>query len=159
MTATETDLDEAARRKPDFRAGPAVRLCGGRDWTLPRVTYVGWHYAEGPDGRAAMEPTCEVRGAEGDWIAYSKLVAGFAGAVTAHAAALALYELAAYLLGRNYDLADRDLARLLRLVPPGLPGHAENRAMWTRLSDLAVGSDPDAPATAGGAPAAAAPTA
>ena len=132
-------LDEAALRRPEFAEGVPVRLWDGQEWTLPRPTLSGFYPRRGPDGRWQAAPglACGEGGAD-----YNELVDAWLDAEDPLDQLGRLMEVAAHLLLVNYDLADRDLARLLFRVPATDPRYDECAAMWSSVAEVALGRGP-----------------
>lgn len=137
------DLDEVARRRPDFAGGVPVRMADGREWTLakPLVTF---GYSSGEMG---FDVFLEAPGADGYAEAIRELEeAGEAGdmarVVRAHLA------LGAALLRRNYTLSDHEVGALLRFAYD--PGHAEAYARKDAVVAVARGEAPKPPAATSG---------
>jgi hypothetical protein len=123
-------LDEAALRRPDFRAGVAVTLGDGREWTLrhplfrrtPEVDASG-RLAFGA-GRLALTPRY-------DELMDELFEPGESGGLRLDSALGIAVEL---LLG-NYGLAPEALATLL----PWEPDNEANMEMWTTIIGVASG--------------------
>lgn len=109
-TVPESELAplEKSRRRPEFVAGHPVTLADGQTWYLPSVP-------------AKVFPLFDETGKYGGIGARSSfndpefdaLMAAWMEATSRYAEFGALFGLAIYLLGRNYDLSPEDFQRLL----------------------------------------------
>lgn len=129
-------LDEQALRREDFAEGVEVKLWDGQIWTLPRPVLSGFYPKRKHDGTFEASTGFQF-GPE-----YDRLLDAFIDSTDGLERMGLLFSLAAYLLGRNYDVADADLPRLLYRVVADDPRQEENFEMWQILSDIALGNAP-----------------
>jgi len=126
-------LDERSARKPGFREGPRLVLGDGQEWTLPRP-WLRLYPVRGADGQLT------VGGGPGYGPDYDELVDQLVDCDPGDTSRrLTLqFRMAACLLERNYQLADRDLKRLLAvdLADPA----CEER--WSRINQVLLGHGP-----------------
>jgi hypothetical protein len=126
-------LDERALRRPGFSEGPRIVLGDGQGWTLPRP-WLRLYPVRASDGGFTLGGGLGY-GADFDDLV-DRLVDCEPDDIPAR---LALqFQMAACLLCRNYDLADRDLRRLLAidLADPA----CEDR--WARINQVLLGRPP-----------------
>ncbi|MFO0892152.1 MAG: hypothetical protein U0790_23815 [Isosphaeraceae bacterium] len=136
-------LDERAARRPGFREGPRVALGDGQEWSFPRP-WLRLYPVRGDDGKLS------VGGGPGYGPDYDELVDQLIDCDPNDTSGrLALqFRMAACLLLRNYDLADRDLRRLLAvdLADPAC------EARWARINQVLLGRPPKASADGSATP-------
>jgi hypothetical protein len=136
-------LDERALRRPSFTDGQEVVLGDGQSWTFPRP-WLSLYPVRGPDGGLTLGGGLSFGTPYEDLI--DRLVECDPGDT---AGRLALqFQMAAYLLDRNYELADRDLRRLLAidLADPAC------EARWAQINQILVGRPPKASADGSATP-------
>ncbi|WP_165221935.1 hypothetical protein [Aquisphaera insulae] len=125
--------DERTVRKATFTEGPRVVLGDGQEWTFPRP-WLRLYPVRGADGRLA------VGGGMGYGADYEELVDRLVECGTDDTSSrLALqFQMAGLLLGRNYELDDRDLRRLLAvdLADPSCEGR------WAQINQILLGRPP-----------------
>jgi hypothetical protein len=125
--------DERALRRATFTEGPRVVLGDGQAWTFPRP-WLRLYPVRGEDGRLAVGGGMSY-GAEYEDLV-DRLVECNPGDTTAR---LALqFRMAGLLLGRNYELDDRELRRLLMvdLADPAC------EARWEQINQVLLGRPP-----------------
>lgn len=126
-------LDERALRRPGFTEGPGIVLGDGQEWVFPQP-WLRLYPVRGPEGGLTLGGGLGY-GADFDDLV-DRLVDCDADDISAR---LSLqFQMAAGLLCRNYDLADRDLRRLLAidLADPD----CEER--WGRINQVLLGRPP-----------------
>jgi hypothetical protein len=126
-------LDERALRRPGFTDGPEVVLGDGQSWRFPRP-WLLLYPVRTPDGRLT------VGGRLGYGTPYDDLIDRLIECDQEDTAGrLALqFQMAAYLLDRNYELADHDLRRLLAIDL----GDPECEPRWAQINQILVGRPP-----------------
>lgn len=136
-------LDERTLRRPTFTPGPEVVLGDGQTWTLPRPSLRLFPVRD-TDGRIA------VGGGPSFGAEYEALMDDLAAcdADDATSRLTIQFRMAALLLVRNYDLADRDLRELL--VVDAEDPHCRER--WRAINQAMTGRAPKPSADGSAAP-------
>jgi hypothetical protein len=129
--------DEQAVRKPEFTEGIKIILADGKAWHFPKPQAIGFIFVR-VDGKTKLK-----RGF-GWGEPYEKLVDAYVVSTTVSEEAVALFDLALYLLERNYAITFDDLRHLLHKARSDEPEEtrAANEAMWRTISDVALGNSP-----------------
>jgi hypothetical protein len=126
-------LDEHALRRAEFTAGSTIILGDGQGWTFPRP-WLRLYPVRGAGGDLM------VGGGLGYGADYDDLVDHLIDCDPADTPTrLTLqFQMAACLLGRNYNLGDRDLRRLLAidLADPAC------EARWSKINQVLLGRPP-----------------
>ncbi len=141
--------EPSAPRRPEFEEGVTIRLSDGCDWVFPVPKVGGYFYpAPNKDGKLALISGFNL-GAE-----YDRLTDRYCEIDPDDAPGrfLVLAEIAFFLLSRNYEISLRDLGAMLHLQSTLGPTLEENRAMWARIGEVALGRSPK-PTVPGDAPA------
>ncbi|QEH38643.1 hypothetical protein OJF2_72490 [Aquisphaera giovannonii] len=125
--------DERTLRRATFTDGPRVVLGDGQAWAFPRP-WLRLYPVRGEDGRLAVGGGMSY-GAE-----YEDLVDRLVecGPDDRSGRLAVQFQMAADLLGRNYELDDRDLRRLLAvdLADPAC------EARWEQINQVLLGQPP-----------------
>lgn len=136
-------LDERRLRRPDFRDGPGVELGDGQTWFFPRP-WLRLYPVRSADGSVA------IGGGFGFDAEYEEL----ADQLAASSAGDPLrrlelqFQMAAALLGKNYDLTG---AQLRRLLQADLDDEA-SRERWRCINDALLARVPKASADGSAGP-------
>lgn len=136
MPSPPPPLDERSLRKPGFSEGTAVVLGNGQSWTFPRP-WLRLYPVRSPAGELTV----------GGGLGFDHEVDDLADALVAEASSSSedplrrleiQFRMAAGLLGRNYDLTDLHLRRLLAvdLDDP------ESQERWARINEVLLGRVP-----------------
>ena len=139
-------LDEQAKRRPEWTEGRPITLCDGQSWMLPVPVLGDYYFVREPDG------TTSTRRGRTFGAAYELLLDRYLEADSGSDQAVALFDLAFDLLGRNYTLTVDDCRSLLRIVPTGEPTREANEVMWEAIAEAALGRAPKATAVGSGPP-------
>lgn len=136
-------IDERHCRKPGFTEGPKVVLGDGQAWTFPSP-WLRLYPQRGSDGNLT------VGGGLGYDADYDDLIDQMVECDPADTSTrLRLqFQMAAHLLGKNYDLDDRQLRRLLAidLADP------DCQSRWTQINQILMGRSPKASADGSATP-------
>lgn len=125
--------DESALRRAEFSPGPKVILGDGRKWSLP-IPMLRLFPIRDEDGRIA------VGGGPSFGAEYEALMDELADCERedTQTRLTVQFRMACLLLGRNYDLTDRDLRELLVIDPDD----SECRERWHSINQAMTGRAP-----------------
>jgi len=123
-------LDEIALRNESFSAGVKIKLGDGQEWWFPKpIIEFRLSFEDGKPAQYALSrPTYGLE--------YWALFDEFVDADGALDQASALANLAIYLLRRNYNLSNDDMAKLL----PYIGDDEEAVSIWREIADIAMGN-------------------
>lgn len=126
-------IDEPSLRKPEFTEGPKIELGDGQKWTFP-LPWLRLYPVRSPDGSLTVGGGLGY-GADFDDLV-DRLVECDPDDTTSRLTVQ--FQMAAELLGRNYNLTDRQLRRLLAidLADPCCEGR------WARINQVLLGRPP-----------------
>lgn len=111
-------LDEKALRKPGFEGGRGVILSDGQEWFFP-LPVVELIPDRLPSGRIGFVSTTQFG------LEYDRMIDELSVSETKADEAAALFDIAIFLLGQNYEIADEDLPLILRYQVEGDDGPGE----------------------------------
>lgn len=132
---TAPALDERALRRPEFREGVVITLWDGQGWTFPRPVLESFRHVRGADGRTRLAGIRDVG------VEFDDLVDRYVDADGGAEEAVALFDVAFYLLSLNYNLSIEDTRHILRRAAVGSADSVRSMDMWSAISDLALGND------------------